>query len=440
MVTASDSYSTPDDDSELSPFERDALIRRVTLRLIPFLFLLYIVAYLDRVNVTIAQLQMQPALHFTNTVYGVGSGIFFIGYFFFEVPSNLMLARVGAKRWIARIMITWGLIAMLMSLTWNPASFFVFRFLLGIGEAGFFPGVILYLTFWFTRVERARIVALFMTATVLANVIGAPISGKLLNIHWLHLPGWKWLFILEGIPAVLLAFAVLAYLPNGPADAPWLSAPERSWLLGRLTEEDKTVGGHVHGVADVLKHPRVLHMSLLYLAIVISNYGYTFWFPKIIQSFSTNLHVLSDTQVSWLSIIPYVLAVIGMVLIGHHSDLRSERRLHVAFCSLLGCGGLALGALNLQSPILCVTFLSIAAVGMWGTLGPFWGLSTAFIAGTGAAGAIALINSIGNLGGFIGPFIMGYLKDHTPGYTAGLLTLAFSSFCAAMLAFSTRKE
>lgn len=429
-MTTLDTGLTSTDEVELSPVERAALIRRATLRLVPFLFFLYMIAYLDRVNVSIAKLQMQPALHFSDAVYGLGTGIFFIGYFFFEVPSNLMLARFGAKRWIARIMFTWGLLAMAMALTRSAPTFYFLRFLLGLGEAGFFPGVILYLTCWFTRAERGRIVALFMTANMTALIIGNPISGKLLEVRGLGLAGWQWLFLLEGLPAVIVAFVVLWYLPNGPEDAPWLAAHERRWFSNRLKQDDKASGSHNLTLFQALSQPRVLLMSLLYFTLVLSMYGYGFWLPSIIKSFGK----LSDLQVSCLTDIPYIATAIGMVLIGMHSDRKKERRLHVACCAFVGSIALAVAALSVTSPVICLSALTVAAVCMWGTLGPFWSLATEFLAGAAAAGAIALTNSIGNLGGFVGPYTIGKLDPSKFGFTTPLLVLAGSALTASIIA------
>lgn len=430
-MTATDFSSIPSEETELAPFEREALVRRVTMRLIPFLFFLYVIAYLDRVNVSIAKLQMQPALHFSDAVYGLGTGIFFIGYFFFEVPSNLMLARFGARRWIARIMFTWGLLAMAMALTRSAPTFYGLRFLLGLGEAGFFPGVILYLTCWFTRAERARIVALFMTGNMVALILGNPISGALLKVQGHGLAGWQWLFVLEGLPAVVVAFVVLWYLPNGPEDARWLTSKERNWLIGRLQQEDRACTGHGLSLFQSITQPRVALMSLLYFTLVLSMYGYGFWLPSIIKSFGK----LSDLNVSFLTDIPYIATAIGMVMIGIHSDRKKERRLHVTASALMGCLGLTVAAFTIHWPAICLTALAVAAIGMWGTLGPFWSLATEFLAGAAAAGAIALTNSIGNLGGFVGPYTIGKLDPSKFGFTIPLLVLATSALIASVIAF-----
>jgi ACS family tartrate transporter-like MFS transporter len=424
------------DDNELSPREQGETLRLITRRLVPFLFFLYVIAYLDRVNVGFAKTEIKNALHFSDGVYGMGAGIFFIGYFLFEVPSNILLERFGARLWIARIMFTWGVVSSLMMFIHNQWWFYGLRFLLGFAEAGFFPGVILYLTFWFTRAERARIIAQFMTANMVALIFGSPISAQLLKVHGGGLQGWQWLFLLEGLPAVFIAFVVLAYLPNGPADARWLAPRQRKWLTERLRNEDRVHARHDLTLFQSLADPRVAHMSALYLALVIGMYGFTFWLPTLIKSFDG----VYLKQAGWITPLPYIVTAFGMVAIGAHSERHRERRLHVVYSALLGSAGLAAGAFLVHTPVLCLIALAVAATGMWGTLGPFWGLSTSFLAGTAAAGAIALINSVGNLGGFVGPYVIGFFEPSKIGFTPGLLFLATSMFIAALLAVGTRKE
>ena len=344
------------------------LIKKVSLKLIPFLFILYIVAYLDRVNVGFAKLQFNAALGFSETVYGFGAGIFFLGYFLFEIPSNLILERVGARKWIARIMVTWGILACAMMFTWNAASFYTLRFLLGIAEAGFFPGMILYLTYWFVSAERARMVALFMTAGALSNVVGAPISGVLLKIEGWGLAGWQWLFLLEGLPAVLLGFVVLNYLPDGPEKARWLTEPEREFLLDRReAERQKKTAHDNHSLAAALANPRVWLFSILYFMLAMSSYGVTFFLPQIVK---TGFH-LTDQQtgmVGNLTAIPYLFAAVFMVLNGLHSDKTGERRFHVAGSALISAVGFFVSSTQLNSPWLSLLFLSVACMGIWGCL------------------------------------------------------------------------
>jgi ACS family tartrate transporter-like MFS transporter len=412
--------------------EAGRVTAKVTRRLIPFLFLLYIVAFLDRVNVGFAALQMKSDLGFGDAVYGFGAGIFFIGYFLFEVPSNLILERVGPRFWIARIMFTWGLISCAMMFVEGEAGFYALRFLLGVAEAGFFPGMVLYLTYWFPAAERARAVALFMTATAMAGVIGGPISGALLEMDGLGgLEGWQWLFLLEGLPAVGLAFVVLAFLTDRPEEAHWLLPEERSWLIARLAEERATVE-RAHGrtaLRHALADARVWSLGLLYFALVLSIYAVSLWLPQIVAG----LAQMSDFEVGVVSAIPYVVASIGMVVVGAHSDRSGERRWHIALPALVGAVGFAASA-GFEHPVLALASLSLAALGIWSALGPFWTLPTAFLSGTAAAGGIAFVNSIGNLGGFAGPWALGLLKEATGSFAPGLLLLALSLVVVAALA------
>jgi len=408
-------------------------LRKVRWRLIPFLFLLYIVAYLDRVNVGFASLDMNRDLAFSSAVYGLGSGLFFLTYTLFEVPSNLMLARLGARVWIARIMLTWGVISTAMAFVDSPIRFYLLRLLLGAAEAGFFPGLILYMTHWFPARERARSIALFMTATAMAGVIGAPLSSSLLQLDgawgW---RGWQWLFLIEGLPAILLAPVVLGYLTERPADARWLTADERDWLEREIHAEHADTSHALVTFRAALSSARLWIVSLPYFCIVIAFYGITFWLPQIVQATSG----LGSATIVLLTAIPYLSAAIGMVIIGSHSDRTGERRWHVAVPCLIGATGFILTVLAPATPAFALATLSIAAFGIWGTLGPFWTLPIAFLRGTAAAGGIALVNSIGNVGGFVGPFLMGWIREWTGGFTAGLLTLAAILVAGAALVLS----
>jgi ACS family tartrate transporter-like MFS transporter len=411
------------------------VLRKATWRLIPFLFLLYVVAYLDRVNVGFAALQMNDALGFNAAVYGFGAGIFFLGYFLFEIPSNLILQRVGARYWIARIMVSWGIVAVAMALVRDERTFYFLRFLLGVAEAGFFPGIILYLTYWFPTEQRARTVALFMTAVAISGVVGGPISGLLLSMHGFGgLEGWHWLFLLEGLPAIVLGVVVLFYLPDGPRHARWLSAEEQEWLVARLARDEQArapAAGHTLRAA--LTSPRIWLLCLMYMCMVVGNYGYGFWLPQIIEGFGQ----LTDFQIGVLSALPYLVAAVGMVIIARHSDRTGERRWHVALSLIAAALGLALSGL-LQWPPLAMLALALAALGITGSYGPFWSLPTAILSGTGAAGGIALINSVGNLGGFFGPYLVGYVKNVTQSFTGGLLVLAAIVLVGSALALLTR--
>lgn len=408
-------------------------LAKVRWRLIPFLFLLYVIAYLDRVNVGYAALDMNRDLGFSAAVYGLGSGIFFLSYTLLEVPSNLILARVGARRWIARIMITWGLVSMAMMFVTTPLSFYVLRFILGAAEAGFFPGLILYLTHWFPSRERARAVALFMTATAMAGVIGAPISSAILQLEGAGgLHGWQWLFIIEGLPAVLLAPVVLTRLTERPADATWLTAEERDWLSREMArDQDQAAGAHLT-LRTAVSSGRLWALSALYFCIVIAFYGVSFWLPQIVQATGG----LSSARVILLTAIPYVAATIGLVVIGARSDRMVERRWHVAVPCLIGAAGFVLTVLAPQTAAASLLMLSIAAFGIWGALGPFWAMPTAFLRGTAAAGGIAIVNSIGNIGGFAGPFAIGWVRDATGSFEGGLLALAGVLVIGAAIAVS----
>jgi len=410
-------------EEESEPDLQHRVLKKTTRRLIPFLILLYTVAYLDRVNVGFAQLQMKSAVGFSDAVYGLGAGIFFLGYFLFEVPSNLILQRVGARIWIARIMMTWGLIAMAMIWVQTPRSFYLLRFLLGISEAGFFPGIIFYMTCWFPAAASARAMALFLTATAMAGVVGGPVSGLLLSMNgaW-GLAGWQWLFLVEGLPAVLLGFLVLRYLTDQPEQASWLTSEERQWLARQLEGERKQKEGRTKGtLSQTLASGRVWLFSLIYFLLVIAFYGVGLWLPQVIKGSSG----LTDLRVGMISAIPYVVASVGMALIGGHSDRTGERRWHVAGPMFLGATGLALCPF-VTGTVPVLALLSVAALGIWGALGPFWTLPTAFLSGAGAAGGIALINSVGNLGGFAGPYLVGLVRNATQSFAGGLLALAFS--------------
>jgi MFS transporter, ACS family, tartrate transporter len=425
----------PSSSSSESALER-ATLRAVSRRLIPFLFLLYIVSFLDRVNVGFAALEMNRDLGLSSAVYGFGAGIFFIGYALFEVPSNLVLARMGARLWIARIMITWGLTAAGMMLVRGPSSFYVLRFFLGIAEAGFFPGIIFYLSEWFPADARARAVARFMTAIPISGVIGGPVSGALLGLSGrLNLTGWQWLFLLEGLPAVALGFAVLRYLPDRPEDAGWLSSAQRSWLMTRLAvEREHCVEHHGFSVIRALSSGVVWQMGLLvFLSISFGQYALSLWLPQIVRGFSG----LNNLQIGFVSAIPNLVAAIAMVIVAAHSDRTGERCLHIAAASGVAAIGF-LGCALVQSPVLAVMFLSCAAAGVLSAHGPFWPLPSKFLTGAAAAGGIALINSLANLSGFAGPYAIGLLNSASGDFRTGLLLLAFVPLAGMALALRLR--
>ena len=419
---------------------KDFVVKKVARRIVPYIFICYIINYLDRFNVSFAALEMSGDLGFSEMTYGLGASMFFVGYVFFEIPSNLIMLRVGARIWIARIMMTWGLASTCMIFVKSPFNFYLLRFLLGVAEAGFFPGMILYLTYWIPAGERARAFALFLTSTSLAGVIGGPISGTLFKMGGVYgLKGWQWLFLLEGVPAILLGWVTLFYLVDKPEQANWLSSAERNWLSETIKkeQEDKKLG-HSLTLWQALKHPRVWQLCLLYFSVVISFYGVAFWLPQIVKSFSG----LSNSAVAMLSAVPYLSASICMVIIANHSDKTGERKWHVALPAFAGCLGLGLAVFFLENhyPLPAFFSLCLAASGIWSTLGPFWSLPTAFLGGTAAAGGVALINSIGNVGGFVGPYIIGYIKQTTQSFTSGMLVLAGTLLIASFLALRVNEK
>jgi ACS family tartrate transporter-like MFS transporter len=404
-------------------------IAKVSKRLVPFLIVCYFVAYLDRVNVGFAALTMNQDLGLSQTAFGFGAGIFFIAYFIFEVPSNLLLERFGARKWIARIMLSWGILSGAMAFIpaiaratgfGNENTFYLVRVLLGVAEAGFFPGIIFYLTLWFPAEYRARIVGYFMAAIPLSTVIGAPISGALLYLHGgLGLAGWQWLFIIEAVPAIILAVVVFFYLTDRPADAMWLAPDERSWLAERLAlEQRQRQAVRDYSVMEALVNPRVIGLSLVYFGAVATNYGLSFFLPQIVKGFGLNTFLTT-----LVSATPYAVGLVGMVWWGRRSDRVVERRFHTAFPLFVAAAGIAIST-ALDDPTLKMIALCVAGFGIFACLPVFWTLPTAFLSGAAAACGIAVINSIGNLAGFAGPFAMGWIKDHTGSYAGGLLLLA----------------
>jgi D-galactonate transporter len=406
----------------------NAVYRRTTGRLVPFLFLCYIVAYLDRVNVGFAKLQMQSDLKFSDTVFFLGAGIFFIGYFLFEVPSNLILERVGARFWIARIMISWGIISSLTMLANSAGVFYLLRFLLGLAEAGFFPGIILYLTYWFPSDRRAHVIALFMSAIALTGVIGAPLSGWIMHFFAGEgsLRNWQMLFLLEGIPSILVGFLVPFVLPNRIRDARWLSDQEKQAIETRMLEEERRKTPV--SLAQVFVDPRLLLFCFVYFCCAGSLYGVSFWLPQLIK----DTGIKDPLFIGFLTAIPYALAAIGMIFLGWSSDRRQERRWHFSGACLFGAAGLVLTAQVVHQTVLALAGLSIGAVGILSTLPLFWPMPAAVLSGTSAAAGIALINSVGNLGGFVIPFLVGWLNDWTRQSTSGLLLIAGTLVLAAV--------
>jgi MFS transporter, ACS family, tartrate transporter len=409
-------------------------IAKVSWRLLPLIVIIYFVAYIDRTNVGFAAFGMNKDLGFTAYIYGWGAGIFFLGYFLFEVPSNVILAKVGARRWIARIMITWGIVAGAMAFTSGPVSFLMLRFLLGVAEAGFFPGIILYFTLWFPKVYRARVIAALYLAVPGSNAVTAVVSGALLQMDGtLGIAGWKWLFILEAIPSVILAFFVLALMTDRPAQAKWLKPEERDWLEKELEGERKVVeAGHGSlSLGQALTDRRVITLSVIYMMIVTATYGITFFLPLIVKAAG-----FSDAKTGLITAIPYVIGTIGMVFWSFSSDRRKERRWHFIIACLVATTGL-LAAGWLEGSYWALAAMSLATVGLYGSKPAFWPLPSEFLTGKGAACGIALVNSIGNLGGFAGPYVVGWLKESTGSYQSGLYFLAACAFTSATIAYFT---
>jgi ACS family tartrate transporter-like MFS transporter len=378
---------------------------------------------------------MNAALGLSALDYGRGAGIFFLGYFLFEVPSNLALARVGARFWIARIAIVWGLVSMATMFAVGPLSFNAVRFLLGAAEAGFFPGIVLYFTYWFPARDRARAVAQFSMASMAAGIVGAPLSGLLLSLRGvLGLDGWQWLFIVEAIPAIVLGLVALLYLDNGPEQARWLPDEEKAWLIETLRRErDAASQPHASSWRVGILNPAVWHLALVLFLIVTSGYGFSFFLPQIVKRLSGG----SDFAVGLWSAIPFTVAAVGMITVAAHSDRTGERRWHVAACAAVAGSGLAIAALADQ-PFLSFAALAVAAIGLYSATPPFWSLPTAFLRGDGAAAGIGLINSVGNLGGFVGPYLMGWMQRGPGDFRGGLLALALSAFCSGLIVLTVR--
>jgi D-galactonate transporter len=401
--------------------QAENLYKKVFWRFVPFIMLCYVVAYLDRVNVGFAKLQMSQDLGFSETIFGLGAGIFFLGYFLFELPSNLIMNRVGAKLWIARIMITWGLLSACFAWVQTPTQFYVLRFLLGVAEAGFYPGIILYLTYWFPSHRRAKVVATFMAAIPISGIFGNPLSGWIMQAFhgasgW-H--GWQWMFMIEAVPAVLVGIAVFFVMDNSIRKAKWLTEAEKDFLESEIHADQKDKQSPT-STAAVFKDIRIWHMCLIYFCIVMGQYGLTFWLPTLVKASG----VVGDFKIGLISAIPFLCAVFAMILIGRRSDRMRERRWHLIVPALLGAVGFVVSALAADNTVIAIAFLSLAAMGVLTCSPLFWSLPTAFLSGTGAAAGIAVINSVGNLAGFASPFLVGWLKDTTHNNQTGMFMLA----------------
>lgn len=408
----------------------------MSVRLLPFLFALYVVAWLDRVNIGFAALQMNADLHFSETAFGIGSGVFFLGYCLFEVPSNLILARVGARLWISRIMITWGVISASMMFVRTPMVFYLLRFLLGAAEAGFFPGVVYYLSHWYPAAHRARAIARFMTAVPVTGLVGGPLSGALLSLTGAGgLAGWQWLFLGEGLPAIVLGAIVLFYLPDRPERALWLTAAERESITGELHSEEQSTTGSGGSVIPALLDPLIWLLGVIFLLAAIGFYGYSFWAPLVIRSWTD----ASNLDVGWITAAIAAATIVLMLLNGRHSDRTRERRLHIAIPLLLMAIGFFFAPV-IPSPVLAIIALALVPIGHCSSYGPFWSLPTEFLSGRAAAAGTAMVVTIANIGGFAGPALIGYLKQRTGTHAISFSMLAALSLLGALLALSIRQS
>ena len=398
-----------------------AAVATIRKRLLPLMIVCFFIAFLDRVNVGFAALQMNEDLGFSARIYGLGAGIFFIGYFLFEVPSNLVLHRVGARRWIARIMISWGLIAAGMAFVQGTTSFYIMRFLLGVAEAGFFPGMIYYISLWFPARERARATAIFILGLPISVLLGAPLSAALLSLDGLGgYQGWQWLFVIEGIPAVLLGFVVMTYLTDRPSDATWLPPAQREWLVAKLAaEQAATANIRRFGVGEVLLKGMVLTLALAFLCNVVPIYGITMWLPLIVKSAGD----LTNLQIGLITTLPYICAAIAMIVNARHSDRTGERKLHILIGALVGAMGFVVAAVA-TSPYVGLAGICVGAAGIWSANTVFWTLPASFLTGAAAAAGIGLINAVGNLGGFVGPYMIGWIRESFGGFGPAMFCLA----------------
>jgi ACS family tartrate transporter-like MFS transporter len=409
--------------------------RRIAWRLLPFLITIYVLSFLDRTNVGFAALEMTRDLGFSDRVFGFGAGIFAVGYFVFEIPGALLVERWSARRWIAGILITWGLITVLMSAMHTPRQFYIARFLLGLAEAGCFPGLIVYLTHWFRHEDRAKAAAIFMTAIPLSSVVGSPLAGWVLGHHWLDLTGWRWLFVVEGVPAIIMGVLTLFYLTDWPREANWLPETERAWIGEQLRLESEARERTQHStVWQALRKPDVIMLTLVYFLGCVGIYGFVIWFPTIVKRASG----LPNMAVTLLSALPFVAGLGAMLWNGWHSDKKHERQWHTAVPLFLGAA--CLGAATLAGSNLFLGFAAMVVVGACTTaiLPTFWALPTEMLTASAAAAAIGLINSVGNLGGFAGPYVIGYLRTATNSFTPGLLFVSASMFLGGVLVLTIK--
>jgi D-galactonate transporter len=401
---------------------------RVTWRLVPFLFLCYLCAYLDRINVSFAKLQMLKDLGFSDAVYGLGAGVFFAGYLLFEIPSNLILLKVGARRWIARIMVTWGIISVGMMFVTTPTSFYVMRFLLGVAEAGFFPAILIYLTYWFPPSRRSKVTALFMTGIPMSGVIGGPLSGWIMTHMSSHgWTGWQWLFLLEGLPTAILGVVAYFYLDDRVSDAKWLTAPERQTIEANLKSE--TSEHLLHSIKDGLLNPRILLLSLIYFFFAMGLYGVSFWLPTLVKASG----VQNTFDVGLLSAIPYAAGAITMIVVGNSADRLGERRWHLVVPGIMGAVGLYFSVEYAHSTLIAMFALTLATMGVMTTISQFWVLPPAVLSGGAAAVGVALANSVGSISGVVSPYVIGLIQTSTGSTGNGVLCLSISLIIGSAL-------
>ncbi|WP_051516505.1 MFS transporter [Herbaspirillum sp. RV1423] len=406
-------------------------VRKVCLRIVPLLFVLWLINFLDRVNISFAALQMNEALHFTPAVFGFGAGIFFLGYILFEIPSNLMLYKFGARRWLTRIIVSWGIVSMAQAWIVGEHSLYSLRFLLGVAEAGYLPGMLYYLTLWVPAENRAKVIAQIMSANTVAVIIGAPLSGLIMQMDSaLGVAGWQWVFVIEGGMAVVLGIFTFFYLTDKPAQASWLSNEERTWLVAKLSS-DSAVAGHA-GISDVrvaFKAPIVWMLGVLYFFVGLGFFGLTIWLPQIVKQISG----FSILAVSMISAIPFVVGAVAMIANGKHSDRTGERRWHLSLSLLLGAAGLTASAMS-SSPLVSFIAVCFSMAGISGALGVFWSVPSTFLTGQAAAGGLALINTISGLSGFLGPYVIGFIRGLSPNFSYSLYGMAASLLIATVLA------